>query len=131
MKVEFEGVASQVIAEMKVFLSLHEKKATLGCSGDVEAKQGDPISVQAMKPLTEPAEMQVWSTNDEPIVSVAEAPQYTRDELMAATAPLMDANKYDELAALMKSFGVSSMVEIPEEQFGQLAVELRKLGARI
>ena len=55
----------------------------------------------------------------------------TLDELLAATAPLMDAGKIAELQALMQKFGVPSMMDIPEEKYGELATALRELGAEL
>lgn len=65
------------------------------------------------------------------IVPTAPVKEYTLDELLAATAPLMDAGKISELQALMQKFGVPSMMEIPEERYGELATALRELGAEL
>lgn len=66
-----------------------------------------------------------------PTVPTAPAKKYTLDELLAATAPLMDAGKIAELQALMQKFGVPSMMDIPEEKYGELATALRELGAEL
>ena len=66
-----------------------------------------------------------------PVVPTAPAKTYTLDELLAATAPLMDAGKIAELQALMQKFGVPSMMDIPEEKYGELATALRELGAEL
>lgn len=66
-----------------------------------------------------------------PVVPTAPAKKYTLDELLAATAPLMDAGKIAELQALMQKFGVPSMMDIPEEKYGEFATALRELGAEL
>ena len=66
-----------------------------------------------------------------PVVPTAPAKKYTLDELLAATAPLMDAGKIAELQALMQKFGVPSMMDNPEEKYGELATALRELGAEL
>ena len=66
-----------------------------------------------------------------PTVPTAPTKKYTLDELLAATAPLMDAGKIAELQALMQKFGVPSMMDIPEEKYGELATALRELGAEL
>lgn len=66
-----------------------------------------------------------------PTVPTAPTKKYTLDELLAATAPLMDAGKISELQALMQKFGVPSMMEIPEDRYGELATALRELGAEL
>ena len=43
----------------------------------------------------------------------------------------MDAGKIAELQALMQKFGVPSMMDIPEEKYGELATALRELGAEL
>lgn len=84
-------------------------------------KSADPEPVKPAAPETPAA----------PVVPTAPAKKYTLDELLAATAPLMDAGKIAELQALMQKFGVPSMMDIPEEKYGELATALRELGAEL
>lgn len=83
------------------------------------------VSVTASTPTVAPAA--------QPIATVPTAPakSYTIDELQAASAPLIDAGRIAELQALMQSFGVISMTDIPEDRYGELATKLRELGAQI
>ena len=73
------------------------------------------------------------STPDPPVATVPTAPakEYSLDELLTATAPLMDAGKIADLQALMQKYGVASMMEIPKEKYGELATDLRALGAKL
>lgn len=64
-------------------------------------------------------------------VPTAAPKQYTLAEIQAACGPLMDAGKMNELAAVMQGFGVSSLIELPQDKYGELAVKLRALGARL
>ncbi|MDR1329560.1 MAG: hypothetical protein LBK23_08180 [Oscillospiraceae bacterium] len=66
-----------------------------------------------------------------PIVPVAAAPAYTPEQIMTAGAALMDANKTNELIALLNAFGVQAVTQLKAEQLGAFATELRKLGAQI
>lgn len=68
-----------------------------------------------------------------PVATVPTAPakEYSLDELLTATAPLMDAGKIADLQALMQKYGVASMMEIPKEKYGELATDLRALGAKL
>jgi hypothetical protein len=43
----------------------------------------------------------------------------------------MDAGKTADLQALLKSFGVQALTQLPKEQYGAFATALRGLGARI
>lgn len=73
------------------------------------------------------------ATPDAPVAAVPVAPakEYSLDELLTATAPLMDAGKIADLQALMQKYGVASMMEIPKEKYGELATDLRELGAEL
>lgn len=73
------------------------------------------------------------ATPDAPVAAVPVAPakEYSLDELLTATAPLIDAGKIADLQALMQKYGVASMMEIPKEKYGELATDLRALGAKL
>lgn len=108
------------------------KKATTATEKATTATESATITptpepVKAAEP-TAPAAPE---TPAAPAVPTAPAKKYTLDELLAATAPLMDAGKISELQALMQKFGVPSMMEIPEERYGELATALRELGAEL
>lgn len=56
---------------------------------------------------------------------------YSLAEIQAACAPLMDAGKIPELQGVMQKYGVPSLMQIPKERYGELATDLRALGARL
>lgn len=64
-------------------------------------------------------------------VPLAQPPQYTVDQIMAAGATLMDAGKINELMALLNSFGVQAVMDLKPEQLGAFATAMRELGAQI
>ena len=60
------------------------------------------------------------------------APEYTLDQIARAGVSLVDAGKRNELTSLLaQRFGVQAITQIPPEQYGALAAELRALGALI
>lgn len=61
----------------------------------------------------------------------ADAPTYTIEELQLACAPLMDANRMSEIQSTIAKYGATSLLDIPKEQYGALAADLRALGARL
>ena len=65
------------------------------------------------------------------VVPTAAAPTYTVEELQLACAPLTDANRMGELQAVCAKYGAASLLDIPKEQYGALAADLRALGARL
>ena len=66
-----------------------------------------------------------------PIVPTVSAPTYTLEELQVACAPLIDANRMGDLQSVIAKFGATSLLDIPKEQYGALAADLRALGARL
>lgn len=158
MKISFEGNVNEVLSDMKAFLQQNSElspdvgamTAELHPNMDAAptvspAPQAAPSSsVSAVEktthaPTTEtPATVQAPSTPapetpEPPVATVPTAPakDYSLDELLTATAPLMDAGKIAGLQALMQKYGVASMMEIPKEKYGELATDLRALGAKL
>lgn len=66
-----------------------------------------------------------------PVVPTAPARTYSLNDLLTAAAPLMDQGKFQELSALTAKYGVKSFTGIPEDQYGNVAVDLRALGAAL
>ena len=67
----------------------------------------------------------------EPLPTAAPA-EYTLEQLSLAGAALMDAGKTNELTALLNdTFGVSTLLELPKERYGDFAAAIRNMGADI
>ena len=64
-------------------------------------------------------------------VPLAQAPQYTAEQIMSAGAALMDAGKSGDLINLLHNFGVQAVTELKAEQYGAFATAMRGLGAKI
>ena len=58
-------------------------------------------------------------------------PSYTRDDLSRAAMTLMDKGMQTQLQQLIQSYGVNSLVELPQDQYGNFATALRGMGAQI
>lgn len=143
MTVTFEGSAAEVLSEMQVFLKnsvtpkgstveVTPEKVTLACTAapqisKVKIPDSAPKAAKSpavpVQPPTAPVQLQT--------VPVAQAKEYTQAEILAACGPLMDAGKVPELTQIIQEFGVASMMEIPQEKYGELAVKLRALGAKL
>ncbi len=78
-----------------------------------------------------PAPVQQPAPAAQPLPTTAVAQEYTQDQISLAMAGLVSQGKQPEIMALIQSFGVSSLVELPKEQYGVLAVKLREMGAQI
>lgn len=85
-----------------------------------------PATVQA--PPVAPEPQQAPPT---PAVPVAPIKEYTLEEIQVALQPLMDAGRTNEIVGLMQKYKVASLPELPKDQFPNLVVDLRNMGARI
>lgn len=56
---------------------------------------------------------------------------YTMDEIAKAAADFMTPETIPQLQALLASFGVNGLPELPADKLGAFAAELRKMGAKI
>lgn len=146
MKISFEGNVTEVLSDMKAFLQqssalspdvgamaaeTHPDMDAVAPKAEASAPAPAVTASPAPAPTPEPAPAP--KAPEPPVAAVPTAPakDYSLDELLTATAPLMDAGKISELQALMQKYGVASMMEIPKERYGELATDLRALGARI
>lgn len=95
------------------------------------AAQTAPVSTMTA-PVTPAAPVQA---NPAPIIPAptapVSAPAYTRDQLAKAATDTFMPNRMDELTNLLASFGVASLLELPETRFGEFATALRNMGAVI
>lgn len=95
------------------------------------ATQTAPVSTMTA-PVTPAAPVQ---TNPAPVTPAptapVSAPTYTRDQLAKAATDTFMPNRMDELTNLLASFGVASLMELPETRFGEFATALRNMGAVI
>lgn len=92
-----------------------------------EAPVAQPTPVASVVPTT-PEPTQAPPT---PAVPVAPVKEYTLEEIQVALQPLMDAGRTNEIVGLMQKYKVASLPELPKDQFPNLVVDLRNMGARI
>lgn len=87
-----------------------------------------PVVPTSMPVPTTPEPTQAQPT---PAVPVAPVKEYTLEEIQVALQPLMDAGRTNEIVGLMQKYKVASLPELPKDQFPNLVVDLRNMGARI
>lgn len=149
MKISFEGNVTEVLSDMKAFLQqspdvgamavdLHPDMDAITPKAEAPApvtpaSAPAPAVTASPTPAPTPEPAPAPKAPEPPVAAVPTAPakDYSLDELLTATAPLMDAGKISELQALMQKYGVASMMEISKERYGELATDLRSLGARL
>lgn len=143
----------RITFEAKNYVSLWEElKLFLSYSNIPTTKEPPtapvvPATVQAppVAPVTQPtpvapvvpASVSVPTTPEPPqapptpAVPVAPVKEYTLEEIQVALQPLMDAGRTNEIVGLMQKYKVASLPELPKDQFPNLVVDLRNMGARI
>ena len=136
LKITFEGNAKSVMFEMKALVN------ALSTNGNEVKKVFTPVSesaVEAAPQIVEavkPEEPKNWTTQDvqpeEPMaaVPIAAVKEYKLEELQVAMQPFINT-KLAELQALLAKYKVVSLVDLPKDQYGVFAADLRALGAQI
>lgn len=106
------------------------------CVGEQIPAKPERTAVPSVAPATTVSAVPVAPATPAPTpppapVPRADAPTYTIEELQLACAPLMDANRMGEIQSTIAKYGAASLLDIPKEQYGALAADLRALGARL
>lgn len=90
-------------------------------------------SLPASQPTAAPTVQSAVTSSVAPKAPVVPttAKEYTVDDLAKAAIPLMDAGGQRVLVDLLSQFGVTTLPQLPKEQYGAFATALRGLGAKI
>lgn len=134
LKITFEGNAKSVMFEMKALvnaLSTNGKEAKeVSTPVPESAVEAAPQIVAAVKP-EEPEKKEDTPTEDPTAaVPIATVKEYKLEELQVAMQPFINT-KLAELQALLAKYKVVSLVDLPKDQYGVFAADLRALGAQI
>lgn len=124
---------------INVKIKLDESPALINCFAALsETLKNILISTQAAgaqvnAPASVPVQAPAAAPAPAPVTTVVPTTikKYTLAELQAACAPLMDMGKMAELQDLMAKYNVIALNDIPEERYGELATDLRAMGARL
>lgn len=129
--------------ELKLFLSYSNIPTTKEpptapvVPATVQAPPVAPVAQPTTVAPVVPTSVSVPTTPDPqqapptPAVPVAPVKEYTLEEIQVALQPLMDAGRTNEIVGLMQKYKVASLPELPKDQFPNLVVDLRNMGARI
>lgn len=93
--------------------------------------QPTPVAPVAPTSVSVPTAPEPAQAPPTPAVPVAPVKEYTLEEIQVALQPLMDAGRTNEIVGLMQKYKVASLPELPKDQFPNLVVDLRNMGARI
>lgn len=135
LKITFEGNAKSVMFEMKALVN------ALSTNGKEVKEVFTPVSEPAVEvpknwttqdvQLEEPKKEEAIPTEDPmAAVPIAAVKEYKLEELQVAMQPFINT-KLAELQALLAKYKVASLVDLPKDQYGVFAADLRALGAQI
>lgn len=93
--------------------------------------QPTPVAPVVPTSVSVPTTPEPTQAPPSPAVPVAPVKEYTLEEIQVALQPLMDAGRTNEIVGLMQKYKVASLPELPKDQFPNLVVDLRNMGARI
>lgn len=135
LKITFEGNAKSVMFEMKALVN------ALSTNGKEVKEVFTPVSESAVEmpknwttqdvQLEEPKKEEAIPTEDPmAAVPIAAVKEYKLEELQVAMQPFINT-KLAELQALLAKYKVASLVDLPKDQYGVFAADLRALGAQI
>lgn len=102
-------------------------------AGNVPASVPMQTSTMAAQPTAAPSALMASQQTSAavPVNVPTSAPAYTLNDLAQAAMPLADSGRLDDLQNLLATFGVKSLPELPQEQYGAFATALRNMGAAI
>lgn len=132
LKITFEGNAKSVMFEMKALvnaLSTNGKEvSTPAPESTVEAPKN--WTTQDIRPEEPEKEEAIPAEDPMAAVPIAAVKEYKLEELQVAMQPFINT-KLAELQALLAKYKVVSLVDLPKDQYGVFAADLRALGAQI
>lgn len=123
--------------ELKLFLSYsnipttEEPPTAPVVPATVQAPPVAPVAKPTPVAPVVPTTPELQQAPPTPAVPVAPVKEYTLEEIQVALQPLMDAGRTNEIVGLMQKYKVASLPELPKDQFPNLVVDLRNMGARI
>lgn len=105
----------------------------------VQTQPMDAAAQQAMSaavpvtPTAVPTQVAPAEPAPQPAAAVPTAvPSYTQEQLALAASQVMEAKKDQAVIVnLLGKFGVQALTQLPKEQYGAFATELRNLGAKL
>lgn len=135
LKITFEGNAKSVMFEMKALvnaLSTNGKEAKEVFTPVPESTVEMPKNWTTQDVQPEEPKQEEAIPMEEPMaaVPVAAVKEYKLEELQVAMQPFINT-KLAELQALLAKYKVASLVDLPKDQYGVFASDLRALGAQI
>lgn len=133
MKIIIETESLEELRQIAKELSGAAPEKLKKAKKEPKVEESTPEPAPAPEPEPVPAPEPV---PEQPLVPTTEQPAervYQMDELARAGAGLMqqDRSNSKKLSAILRTFGVNSLPDLPKEKYADFAEELQKLGATV
>lgn len=86
-----------------------------------------PVSVPVSAPINQAPVQPAPQSGVVPTATVTAT--YTMEQLAVAMTGLIDAGKMQQVQSILSSFGVQTLMEVPQERYGELAGKMKECGA--
>jgi hypothetical protein len=128
-----QAAAAQYMPQQANVVPFQQHQPPVQQQVPVQQPQTVPIAQHQAPPMQPQQPIQQQAPVQQPPQSVPTggAPSYTMDQLAVAATQLMDAGRQQDLLALLASYGASSLMALPKEQYGAFATQLRGMGAKL
>lgn len=96
---------------------------------DLITQSDVPVAVNALPAPVAPVPV---APVQQPAATVPTATKtYSEEELMRAAAALMDAGRMGDIQQVLAGMGVQTFTQLPVERYGEFAMALKTLGAKL
>lgn len=91
-----------------------------------------PVQAPVQQPVQMPVQQPVQQMPAQTAIPVSNVTQpYTQEQLAVAMGRAVDAGKMQQIQAILGAFNVSSLMELKQEQYNDLALKLKEIGVDV
>lgn len=132
-----EAIANDVKKERTVERAVETACNCLTTQYEQCKQEHQPVPQQAQAPIQQatvqiPVQQSVQQVPVQTAIPVSNTVQsYTQEQLAVAMGRAVDSGKQSQILAIISSFGVSSLMELPQERYNDLALKLKEIGVDV
>ena len=123
-----EAIANDVKKERTVERAVETACNCLTTQYEQCKQEHQPVPQQAQAPIQQSVQ-QVPVQTAIPVSNTVQS--YTQEQLAVAMGRAVDSGKQSQILAIISSFGVSSLMELPQERYNDLALKLKEIGVDV
>ena len=90
-----------------------------------------PVQTVQPVPTTQTAQMAPAAPTVSPVPTATATPTYSMEQLAVAATGLIDAGKMQDVQNTLASLGAQTLMDLPQEKYGEFASAIKAIGAVI